>query len=224
MILDRSSWRPASETVASPPPRRIVGHAAGASAGEALRAGGGQLAVVPRGRRRPASPTASSCPTPGIRRPASTSAGGRRSPGSPTRARSCGAIACSSPAPSAPIRRRRSGPASTATATRPRIARRSAGCSTRSTPPDRQDRLGARRLRGPAARAAPHQVDLRQRHAGDRRPHRRRVVRLAGRLRVRHRRHAAVEGGSRPPRRRRLRRPDASSGAPPARRSSGTAW
>ena len=34
------------------------------------------------------------------------------------------------------------------------------------------------------------------------------VVRLAGRLRLRRRRHAAVEGRSRPPRRRRLRRPE----------------
>ncbi len=73
---------------------------------------------------------------------------------------------------------------------------------------DREDPVGARGLRGRAARAASHQVDIRQRHAGHRRPHRRRVVRLAGGLRLRRRRHAPVEGRPRPPRRRRLRHPD----------------
>ena len=86
----------------------------------------------------------------------------------------------------------------------------------------RQDRVGARGVRGRAARQAAHQVDLRERDARDRRPHRRRLVRLAGRLRLRRERHAAVEGRSRARRHGRLRHPDATSGGRRARRSSGT--
>ena len=52
--------------------------------------------------------------------------------------------------------------------------------------PDGQDRLAAHGVRGRAAREAAHQGDLRQRHAGNRRPLRRRVLRLAGALRLRH--------------------------------------
>ena len=53
-----------------------------------------------------------------------------------------------------------------------------------------QDRVGADRVRGRAAQQAAHQVHLRQRLARHRRPHRRRLVRLAGRARLRRERHA----------------------------------
>ncbi len=57
----------------------------------------------------------------------------------------------------------------------------SAGCSTRSTSADGKRGLGAHRRGGRAAQQAPHQVHLRERHAGDRRPGGRRLVRIAGR-------------------------------------------
>ena len=51
--------------------------------------------------------------------------------------------------------------------------------------------LAARRLRRRADRQAPRQVDLRQRHACHRRPHRRRLVRFAGCPRLRRQRHTS---------------------------------
>ena len=79
-------------------------------------AGGATLAVVPRaaglGRRRRRAHAREA----GTRPPARTSSGRRRSPASPCRAPSCGAIACSSrprsaairrPTPPRPLRRRR---------------------------------------------------------------------------------------------------------------------
>ena len=88
----------------------------------------------------------------------------------------------------------------------------------------RQDRVGAHRVRRTAAQQAPHQVHLRERVAGDRRPHRRRLVRLAGRPRLRRERHSRCGRSisarstwapttSRP-----------SSGDRRARRSSGRTW
>ena len=65
--------------------------------------------------------------------------------------------------------------------------------------------LGAHSLRGPAAQQAPHQVHLCQRLAGDRRAHRRGVLRVAGCRGVRHERRAALEGGPRAARPGRLR-------------------
>ena len=88
----------------------------------------------------------------------------------------------------------------------------------------REDALGARRARGRAAQQAPHQVHLRERHAGHRRPHRRRVVRIARRVCLRRERQrsagrsiSAASTWARTTSRR-------TSGDRPARRSSGTAW
>ena len=88
----------------------------------------------------------------------------------------------------------------------------------------RQDPLGAHRGAGRAAQQAAHQVHLRQRLARHRRPHRRRVVRIAGHLRLRRRRRPALVGRSRPRRHGRLRHSRPTNGDRRARRSSGTAW
>ena len=71
---------------------------------------------------------------------------------------------------------------------------------------------------------AAHQGDVRERDAGHRRQARGRLLRLAGALRLRPRRHAPVEARPRPPRRRRLRRPELRVGQRPARRSSTRTW
>ena len=123
-----------------------------------------------------------------------------------------------------PIRTRRSARASMATATRPTIAPASAGliyAIDKRTGKVEWERVALRRR---ADRQAPHQVDLRERHAGHRRPHRRRLVRIAGRPRLRRQRDTScgrsISGTSTsaPTTSRR------SSGARRARRSSGTAW
>ena len=70
---------------------------------------------------------------------------------------------------------------------------------------DRQAALGSRRVRRPAGRGAAHQVHLRQRDAGHRRTDRHRVVRVAGRPRLRRERQLPVESRSRAHPSRRLR-------------------
>ena len=168
MILDRSSWRLASETVAVAP-RQIAVTRAGPAAGEAVRARDGQLAVVPR--------------RPGGRRGGRPAAAGRLEP-EDGRARAL-ADADSRPRALEPDRvgqsrvrdqrrqQRSEGDVPARTLRRRRCVGRSLDAAVdavRARRADREDRVGARRLRGRAARAAPHQVDLRQRHAGDGRP------------------------------------------------------
>ena len=128
MILDRSAWRPVGE--AEPiPPRRIVTTTRGAVCLPCLPPPRRrQLAVVSRPRRCPASPTGSTCPIVGTRRPARTSCGGRAFPG----------LGHSSPVVwgnrvfvttrhQQPRRARRSSPDSTVTAMHPTIVRRRSG-------------------------------------------------------------------------------------------------
>ena len=96
MILDRSTWRPASESARRSPSGGSCGRAA-PTAGRAARGGTRtrQLAVVPRTarvrHRRGAEPARHA----GTARRARTSSGARRFPASRTRARSSGAIASS---------------------------------------------------------------------------------------------------------------------------------
>ena len=152
MILDRSSWRLASETVAV---RAAAdrGHAAGPAAGEAVRARHGQLAVVPR--------------RPGGRRGGRPAAAGHLEP-EDGRAH---ALADADPRPRAlePDRvgrsrvrdqrrqQRSEGDVQARTLRRRRCVgrslARSGGCSTRSTSATGKIAVGARRLRGRAARA-----------------------------------------------------------------------
>ena len=147
-------------------------------------------------RRRPASPTASTCPTPGARRPARTSAGARRFPASRTRARSSGAIAVfvTSAVSSDPKATFRPGLYGDGDASDGSLGASLDALRARQARPGKivWERVA---FAGRAAREAPHQVDLRQRHAGHRRPHRRRLVRIAGRLRLRRRR-ASCSGRS----------------------------
>ena len=78
---------------------------------------------------------------------------------------------------------------------------------------DGKDSVGARGPRRRAAQQAAHQVHLRERESRHRRPDRRRLVRIGGRVRLRPRRHAAMEGRSRPRRHGRVRHPDVRVGS-----------
>ena len=101
---------------------------------------------------------------------------------------------------------------------------RSAGCSTRSTSAPARCAWERIAHEGEPREQAAHQVHLRERDARHRRPHRRRVVRIAGRPCLRRRRRLArgrsISGAS-------TWAPTTfprTSGGRRARRSSGTAW
>ena len=132
MILDRSRWAPPG-TAAAPPSRSIVRTAGTTTA--PLRRVPPSAGDWPsfRGREAAASPRNRTWSIGGTRRPARTCCGRRRSRDWHIRARSCGAIRCSSRAQSAAAQARRSSPDSTATATHRTIDRSIDGCCTRST-------------------------------------------------------------------------------------------
>ena len=192
MILDRSTWRPVDEKPIIPE-RRIVRTRGGAFACTAGRVGRDRAAGRrSAGRRRPALPTdqhlpdrlgrqerrerplANADPRPRALEPDRVGRSDLRDERRQQRRRT-----------------RRSGPASTATATRRTIDRAQRWMIVRDRQAHGQDRLGARGLRRGADRQAAHQVDLRERHARHRRPHRRRLVRFAGRPRLRRQRHTS---------------------------------
>ena len=225
MILDRSTWRPSGEARPVPvaaascgPPRRRA-PSLPAAAPDAR-----QLAVVPRPAARPASPTDRTCPIAG------TSQDGREHPLAHADSRSralepdrLGRSRSSSPARSAASRTRRSVPGlyGDGDASDDRSRQRWMIYAIDK----RTGKIVWERVahEGEPLEQAPHQVHLRQRDAGHRRPHRRRVVRIAGRLRLRRRRQLpagrSISAASTwaPTTFRRT------SGGRPARRSSGTA-
>ena len=225
MILDRSRWLPPgaarrSSGAAHRAHRRIREDAAAAR-----RAG--SSGDWPSFRGREASGI-SDAPEPsrhaGIPRPARTSCGARRFPASRTRARSSGATRSSSRARSAASANATFKPGLYGDGDASDDRSRASLDALRDRQAHRQDPLGANRGARRAAQQAPHQVDLRQRLARHRRPHRRRVVRIAGHLCLRLRRRTcagrSISAASTwapttsPP----------TNGARPARRSSGTAW
>ena len=190
MILDRSTWRPADEK-AIVPERRIVRTAA--EPPPALPAASPDTGSWPSFRGARASGVAEDqhlpdrwdgrkgqnilwrTPIPGLAHSSPIVWGHRIFVTSAVSSNAQRDV------PSRPLRRRR------------RLGRSIAPAldDLRDRQANGKDRLGARGVRGRAARQAPHQVDLRQRHAGHRRPHRRRLVRIAGRLRLRRRRHTS---------------------------------
>ena len=78
---------------------------------------------------------------------------------------------------------------------------------------NRQGPVGARRSPGRASREAPHQIDLRQLDARNRRAHSRGVVRVARRLCLRRQRALSLEGGTGPTRSWRIRHTDVRVGS-----------
>ncbi len=221
MILDKSDWRPVGTAV--PIAERRITRTRGAEAAAAARreSGGRQLAVVPRPRRGGRRRRRSGCPTNGTVKSGKNilwqaPIPGPRplEPGDLGRSRlrhERGQQPRQRHVQSRTLRRRRCLGRS--------IAAQVDGVGVRQA--DRQAAVGSRRVRRRAGRCAPHQVHLRQRDAGHRRTPRHRVVRLAGRLRLRRERQLPVEGRSRPHPSRRLRHSRASSGDRPARRFSG---
>ena len=129
MILDRSSWRPAAEKIATPVRSiRTTTMAAGKSplpaASPSAPATGRRFAAS----RRRASATARNCRIGGMAAPARTSCGVRRFLVWRIPVPSCGATRCSSPPPSAALPMPPSSPVSMAMVTRPRIVRAIGGC------------------------------------------------------------------------------------------------
>ena len=206
MILDRSTWTPAGTPVTRPERRIVRTPGAGGPLPKAAAARR-QLAVLPRRagrrRRRGAEPSGPLGRHDRREHPVEGAPAGPRAfePGGLGRSHlrhDRGEQRPEGDVSPRPLRRRRRLAGS--------VAPQMAGHGARHA--YRKDDLGARRLRGRAAREAAHQVHLRQRDAGHRWPDRRRVVRVAGRVRVRRERHAALGGEPRPPRSRRLRHPD----------------
>ena len=91
---------------------------------------------------------------------------------------------------------------------------RSAGCSTRSTSAPARSAGSASRREGEPRNKRHIKSTYASALARHRRPHRRRVVRIAGHLRLRLRRRPALVGRSRPRRHGRLRHSGATSGGP----------
>ena len=183
MVLRESTWRPAGRRSGCRAQDRAHQPAPCAITAESRPAAGSWPSF--RGPQASGVADGQHLPDAGTRAPARTSSGARRFPASRTRARSSGAIASSSTSaissePNATFKPGLYGDGDASDDRSPH-----AGCSTRSTSARGKIAWERVALRGRAAQQAAHQVHLRERHARHRRPHRRRLVRIAGRPRLR---------------------------------------